>query len=99
MEVAHGIGAALAPAHAGAFETLRDDSFAGRFDWAGADLPAVGDLAGIIHFVFVVHEVLQFLPVTFPAVVGPIVHIELFPSLAQRAAAFVFKRVAPGLRL
>ena len=50
-EVAHRIGAVLAPTHAGLLEALAHHRFTGRFDSAGADHPTVRHVLRIIHAV------------------------------------------------
>ena len=71
MEVAHGVAAAFAPPHAGTLQALGDDALAARLDRAGADLPAICKITRIIHFVFVVAEVLQLAAMGFQAVGVP----------------------------
>lgn len=59
-ELADGVAAGGAPAHAAAGEAVVDDGFASAFDRAGADLPALAQVIGIVHFVFVVSEIVSF---------------------------------------
>ncbi len=58
-EMANGVGAVFAPAHAAPFEPIGDHRFAGALDGAGADLPAVGDISGIIHAMLMILKVTQ----------------------------------------
>jgi hypothetical protein len=53
----NGGGAAFAPAHAGGFEAVADHGFAGGFDHAGADQPAVGQVGRIVGAMQVVAQV------------------------------------------
>ena len=60
-EVAHGVGAALAPAHASPLQSLSDEPLAAGFHRSGADLPPHGPVARIVHLMLMVAEVLQLL--------------------------------------
>ena len=55
----------------GAFQSLGDDALATRLDRSGADLPAVGEIARIVHAAFVVAEVLKLDAVRLQALGGP----------------------------
>lgn len=60
-EVADRVGSFEAPAHATLFQTASHHGFAGRFDGAGADLPAIGAIAGVVHLVNMVTKVTEVL--------------------------------------
>ncbi len=94
-EVAHRGGATFLPAHARAFESLRDEAFATGFDGAGAYLPAVGEITRVVHPVLVVAEVLSLFPIGFTSPTPPAVNVEFFPGDQQRGAAFVFQLMTP----
>jgi hypothetical protein len=56
-ELAEGGSTAFVPAHTGSFEACGDDALAERFDLARADLPAAGNVLGVVHSVQVAADV------------------------------------------
>ncbi len=96
-EVAHGVGAAFFPAHAGAFESLRDEALAAGLDRSGADLPAVGEVARIVHPMLMVAEVLGLLPIGLTPPSAPAFGVELLPLGQERGAAGVLQVMTPLL--
>jgi len=96
--VAHGVGAALAPAHAGSLESLGNQPLAARFHRAGTNLPTAGNIAGVVHAVLVIAEVLDLLTIDFTLRCAPAVDLQLLPLRQQGAAPFVLELVTPGGR-
>lgn len=95
--MAHGVGAAFFPAHAGAFEALGDEAFAAGLDGAGADLPAVGEVAWVVHSMLMVAEVLSLFAIDLAPPAAPAPGIELFPLRQEGRAPCVFQLMTPLL--
>lgn len=98
-QMADGVGTGLTPPHAAAFESLTDHLFTGRFNGPRTNLPAVGQVRGVVGAVHVVAQVLRFLTVDFAHFGAARFQVELFPSFQQRRAPLVLQLVTPGLRL
>src|SRR5438552_19118603 len=95
-QVADGVRALLAPAHARALQTLAHHRFASRFDGARADLPTSGPIRWVIHAMRVVGEIAQRAPVALPRrrrLAAPIQPAQLGP---QRRAPLAFDPLAPA---
>ena len=96
-EVAHGVGAAFLPTHAGAFESLGDEALAAGLNGARADLPAVRVVTRIVHAMLMVAEVLSLFAIDLAPPAAPVVGIELFPLRQEGRAPCVLQMMTPLL--
>jgi hypothetical protein len=93
--VAEGVGSGFAPAHAAAFEPIANDGFAGGFHGTGTDLPALGEIAGVVHPMAMIAKVRELLAVALADRLAAIAQIQALQARQNRSAAFVFQAVAP----
>src|SRR5882757_3952449 len=97
-EVAEGVAAGGAPAHAAAAEAEVDDGLAGALHRSGADLPALGQVAWVIHLVLMVAKVVGFAAMRFTNGVAFAGQVECFKRVEHRRAPFVLQLVATLLQ-
>ena len=98
-EVSDGVGAGFVPAHAGVFQAAGDDTVAGGFDSAAADLPAVSDVGRVVHTVQIVAHVPGQLAMRLEHLRRGRCQIERLQLSQQCGTARVFHQVAPSLEL
>ena len=96
--MADGIGAALAPAHATAFQSIAYHRFAGRLHRAGANLPAVANVSWVVHSMFVISEVLHRAAVGLPHFRRSQTHVEHLQPGTHRWPAFMLELMTHLIR-
>jgi hypothetical protein len=97
--LAEGLSAGFSPAHAAAFETLADDTFAGGLDDSGADLPAVFHVFRIVRPVRVIAEVTGQLAMGFDDGGAAGREIEGLEIAQEGGATALFEGGQPGREL
>ena len=94
--MAEGVGAGFVPAQAGVFQAAGDDTVAGGFDSAAADLPAVSDVGRVVHTVQIVAHVPGQLAMRLEHLRRGRGQIERLQLSQQYGTARVFHQVAPS---
>ena len=93
--VGEGVGAGFAPPHAAAFQAVADHAFAGRFDHARADLPAILHVGWVVHAMHIVPHIAGQLAVDLDDVSTAARQIEGLQLLQQRWSAALLEGGGP----